>query len=361
MTKAIFVFVAVTGLQAASVGADAQRGAEFFQTQKCVICHVANGVGEPKAPDLGRRYDRDYTPAGIAARMWNHAPVMWAAMGKQNIAPPSVTEDQARDLFAFFYSVRYFEKPGEAQRGKRVFESKHCAECHSITGGGPGTPVDKWESLTDPIVLAERMWNHADRMKGALAARKIEWPEISAQELNDLLVYLQNLPQTRGAKLQFVLPGPGGEALFEQKGCANCHKGKNALERRLADNTLTDVAASMWNHAGLMQQSHPDLTVSEMRQILGYVWAKQFFDSKGHNVPGKKTFESKKCGTCHDDRASGAPILPAAGATYSAIGMVSVLWRHGPAMLQNMQAKKISWPQFSPTEMDNLIAYLNSR
>lgn len=359
MTKVLLVFFAATGLWAASTDADAQRGADFFKTQNCGTCHNSTAS---KAPDLSQRYDRDYTPAGIAARMWSHAPVMWTAMGQQNIAPPAVTTDQARDLFAFFYSVRYFEKPGEAQRGKRVFESKHCVECHSISGGGPGTPVDKWESLSDPVVLAQRMWNHVDRMKGELAARRIQWPLLSSQELDDLLVYLQNLPQTRATKLQFVLPSSeGGDALFQQKGCTVCHKGGLALENRLADATLTDVAAAMWNHAPQMQQPHPELTVTEMGQILGYAWAKQFFTSKGDAGKGKKTFESKKCASCHEDRSSGAPALSKPGEPYSAITMVSVLWKHGPTMLKSMQAKKIAWPQMTQNEMANLIAYLNTR
>jgi hypothetical protein len=41
--------------------------------------------------------------------------------------------------------------------------------------------------------------------------------------------------------------------------------------------------------------------------------------------------------------------------------MVDVLWKHGPNMLEKMQARHIPWPQLSQTEMANLIAYLNSR
>src|SRR5579871_2223335 len=68
--------------------ADARHGADFFRTQGCENCHAVKGAGAAKAPDLGRRLDRDYTPAGIAARMWSHAPVMWAGMAKENIPAP---------------------------------------------------------------------------------------------------------------------------------------------------------------------------------------------------------------------------------------------------------------------------------
>jgi len=347
----------------AGVAADARRGSEFFRAQYCINCHAIEGVGGKEGPDLGQRFDRNYTPAGIASRMWDHAPVMWKAMSQQKIPLPAISADRAADLFAFFYAVRYFEKPGEAERGKRIFQSKHCNDCHSLTSGsGPGNPVDHWESLADPIVLVERMWNHSDLMKGEMATRKIQWPQLTSQDLDDLLVYLQNLPQTKNAKLAFTLPSSdGGEALFKEKGCANCHKGELALEYRLGDSTLTNVAAAMWNHNPQMQQPHPQFTLPEMRQLLGYIWAKQFFYTRGDVARGHKIFESKKCANCHNDSSSGAPALGKPSEPYSAITMVDVLWKHGPNMLEKMQARHIPWPQLSQTEMANLIAYLNSR
>ena len=352
-------------LRAASTLPDARRGSEFFRTQLCVNCHAVQGEGGTQAPDLGRRFDRNYTPAGIASRMWDHAPVMWRAMNEQKIPLPKVSAEQAADLFAFFYSVRYFEKPGEAERGKRLFQSKHCSDCHALTAAvssGPGTPVERWESLADPTVLVERMWNHSDLMKGEMATRKIRWPELTSQDLDVLLVYLQNLPQTRGTRLEFTLPsGEGGEALFQEKGCSNCHKGSMALEYRLGDSTLTEVAAAMWNHNPQMQKPHPQLTLPEMRVLLGYIWGKQFFFTRGDAARGHKTFESKKCASCHNDSSSGAPALGKPAQPYSAVSMVAVLWRHGPAMFESMQARHIPWPQLTQTEMANLIAYLNSR
>ena len=347
---------------AAWADADARAGADFFQAQQCVTCHSVKGQGANKAPDLGRRFDRDYTPAGIAARMWDHAPIMWAQMNAQSMPLPKVGTEQAANLFAFFYSVRYFEKPGEAERGKRVFEAKHCAECHSITGTSVGPPVDQWASLSDPVVLVHRMWNHADTMKREMATRKIQWPELTSQDLDDLMVYLQNLPQTKGARLEFSLPtSDDGAALFEQKGCAGCHTGSLSLENRLGDSTLNDVAVALWNHAPKMQESHPELSLTEMRAILGYVWARQFFQTRGDAERGHKVFDGKKCAVCHNDPSSDAPALSKPAQPYSSIAMVAVLWQHGPNMLHRMQEKHIAWPQLSPADMVNLIAYLNSR
>jgi mono/diheme cytochrome c family protein len=365
MLKMVFVpFIVALCAVAAWADADARRGDEFFKTQGCVNCHAVKGIGAQKAPDLGRRLDRDYTPAGITARMWSHAPVMWAAMSQANIAPPKVTVDQAADLFAYFYAARFFEKPGEAERGKRLFQEKHCSVCHSLTaaGGGIGPPVEKWESLQAPIVLIAHMWNHQSQMHNAMAARGIAWPQLTSQDLSDMLVYLQNLPQTRGSEHFIDLPSPeNGEALFREKGCIECHVGKLALENRLGDSTLTDIAAAMWDHAPQMRQPPPELSVDQWRQLVSYVWAKQFFATKGDAARGRKVFEAKKCSVCHNDPNSGAPNLSKPAQPYSAISMVSVLWQHGPTMLAKMQEKHINWPQFTQDEMANLIAYLNSR
>ena len=370
MNKAAFILVVsilglTTGVRAAPADADARRGADFFEAQRCVACHSVRGSGGGKAPDLGRRLDRDYTPAGIAARMWDHAPVMWAAMALDNMPIPKINPDEAADLFAYFYAARYFEKPGEAQRGKRFLEEQRCTECHSMAGvgGTVGPPVEKWESLSAPIVLIERMWNHQTQMHNAMAARRIPWPQVTPQNLTDMLVYLQNLPQTRNTQAILLLPSPGqgGEALFRDKGCAECHKGALALESRLGDSTLTDVAAAMWNHAPQMRQPPPELTVTEWRQLISYVWAKQFFAIRGDVARGHKVFDSKKCSVCHNDPSSGAPNLSKPAEPYSAITVVSALWLHGPVMLKMMQQKHIVWPQLTQNEMANVIAYLNSR
>ena len=40
--------------------------------------------------------------------------------------------------------------------------------------------------------------------------------------------------------------------------------------------------------------------------------------------------------------------------------MISTLWRHGPRMLKDMEAKRLPWPKFTARQMSDLIAYLNA-
>ncbi len=348
-------------LGAISVPGDAQRGLEVFKSQRCVTCHSVNGEGGRVAPDLGKRTGRSYSPSGMASLMWNHAPAMWSAMEKSGIQRPELSEDQAADLFAYFYAARYFEKPGDASRGRQVFVSKHCTECHNLTGANPegGPPVVQWKSLGDPILLAEQMWDHSSPMSVLMARKKITRPALTGQDITDLLVYLQNLPQTKGVKPAFApASAETGQMLFQVKGCADCHKGSNSLENRLPNRTFADLAAEMWNHAPKMRQPPPQLNGEEMRRIVGYLWSIQFFDSKGSSTAGKKVFTQKKCATCHNDASSGAPKLAGERSPYM---MVAALWKHGPAMLDRMRQKRIDWPRFKDAEMADLLSYVKTR
>ncbi|HEY7387537.1 MAG TPA: c-type cytochrome [Bryobacteraceae bacterium] len=348
-------------LLAADIVGDARRGEQIFENQRCIQCHSINGRGGTAAPDLGKHIARELTPAAMAALMWNHAPQMWSAMRQAGIAKGTLSEQSAADLFAYFTAARFFEKPGDAARGKQAFSELHCADCHGITdskaAGAP--PVMKWESLTDTAILVDQMWQHGPRMRQAYADHKVKWSPITGQQLNDILVYLKGLPETRSLASVFELPShANGAQLFQSKGCANCHTGKLALETRLRDQTLTDVAADMWNHQAAMKQA-PELSADEMRQILAYIWMRPRFEGSGDASHGKKVFAEKGCAECHTNGA-GAPNLGKIAGGYSDISIVSALWDHGPRMLELMDQRKIPWPRFTAREMSNLIAYLNS-
>jgi len=355
--------VAWSALAADIIPGDARRGEQLFQSQQCIQCHSVNGQGGKVAPDLAKRIDRDYTPTVMASLMWNHAPQMWTAMTREGVTRPRLSPEAAADLFAYFVSARYFEKPGDAGRGKRAFAEKHCADCHGITtsnaAGAP--PVAKWESLADPVVMAQQMWNHGARMREEFGKRKLSWVSLTAQELTDMLVYLQNLPETRdlARNFRFEAASPGA-ALFQSKGCSGCHTGKMAPERLLHNQTLTDIAVDMWNHQPRMKQPPPALSQEEMREIISYLWARQYLRGEGNADRGKKVFAEMSCATCHNDPASGAPSLAKGKDAYSDITLVSALWEHGPKMLELMTQKKIEWPRFTAQQMSDLIAYLNS-
>ena len=343
---------------------DSERGAKLFENERCVQCHSVNGKGGKMGMDLSSRVDRGFTPALLSSTMWNHAPVMWAAMEGAGIERPKLSPTDAADLFAYLYSTRFFDKPGDAARGKQTFAGKHCADCHGISESRAESapPVVKWGSLGEPMVLVQQMWDHSSSMREAFARRKIAWQELTAQELSDILAYLRNLPETRGMPVRFSFgSGEGGQAIFESKGCVKCHVGKLALEDRLHNLALTEIAVDMWNHAPRMIQPVPQLSEDEMRQLLSYLWMRQFVYAKGDVSRGKQVFTAKRCAECHLGGQNGAPPLPGQGRGYSEVTIISALWKHGPQMFTRMRQSKIGWPRFNnPQQMSDLVAYLNS-
>jgi mono/diheme cytochrome c family protein len=358
----VLSFFAACSLHGAAIAADSTRGAELFTTLSCIQCHSVNGKGGTVAPDLGSRIDRGFTPATLAATMWNHASAMWAAMSDRNIRPGDLDDQGAADLFAYFYSARFFEKPGDAGRGKSVFSASHCPACHDLKEAKVAKPVSQWESLGQPMALVNAMWNHAATMRQEFAQRKLSWPELSAQDLTDILVYLRGLPASRNTVVHVeISTGANGQTLFESKGCAACHTGKNALPAKLKGETLTDIAVGMWNHEPRMPAAPAPLGLDEMREIVSYLWAAQFFQDQGKASAGARVFAAKHCAGCHNDPAGGAPKLTGVKDSFTAATMVSALWHHGPAMLDQMKAKGIRWPRFDGSEMANLIAYLNAK
>lgn len=357
--------------QIAIVPGSSSRGAELFQRKGCVHCHAFNGEGGNGAPDLAQRSERAYTPALLASVLWNHSPAMWSAQNAGQIRP-MLSSAETADLFAYFYSLLYFSIPGDASRGKLVFEQKNCARCHAKTNIGP--PISAWAEVKDPISWAERMWNHSGKMYTEMSRIDIPWPRFTTQNMVDLLVYLRNLPAARSHSATFRPGDPEkGRRTFERS-CESCHSfGARTAEHKIdllkmrAVRTLTGYVTAMWNHAPLMRKragnNFPTLNFDEMSDLVAYLFAQRYFYEEGNVSRGAHVFESKKCVVCHEQRRqeTRAPDLSMAAERYSPITMSTAIWRHGPAMLEMMKKEKLPWPQFTGPEMANLIAYLNSR
>lgn len=364
MTRCLIAFLLVSTASAATIAMDSMRGETVFASESCIQCHAINGKGGHIAPDLGKIIDRNFTPAALASTMWNHAPTMWATIQKQNVKRSALDDQAAADLFAYFYSARFFDKPGDAGRGKHLFHERTCDQCHGITQSpNPAAPpVAAWKSLGHPIELTQAMWNHSGAMYAEIQRKKMSWPQLTSQDLSDLLVYFRNLPGAPPHEATFITTaGSHGQELFNSKGCKACHDSSTLLFRTGLDNrTLTDIAAALWNHAPRMKTPPAHFELSEMRELVSYLWASQFFTVYGNADRGKKVFTGKHCASCHDDPSSGAPDLSKRRESLNGSAMVSVLWRHGPQMLEQMRKKGIKWPRFESNEMADVIAYLNS-
>jgi mono/diheme cytochrome c family protein len=262
---------------AADWQANADRGPSVLKEQGCTNCHAIGSSGKGVAATaLSRALNREYTPAGLTATLWNHAPQMWSAMEAKGMTKPSMSEQDAADVFAYFASLRYFEQMGESSRGARLFRSKQCVECHAVAGKGSGValPVTEWDAVDDPLALVGKMWNHIPQMRVAMSKRKVNWPSLNPQELSDIMLYVRGLREAKGVRpsMSFEMPSlEGAEGLVEAHGCATCHKGELQFDRQLGDRTLTEISAAMWNHGPKMVQNPATIPPGEMRKIVGWV------------------------------------------------------------------------------------------
>jgi mono/diheme cytochrome c family protein len=162
-------------------------GRELFKSKGCARCHVKDEAGESIGPDLfnGKWY---MTATEIAGEMWNHGPAMWSLMQKLGITPDRFEDDELADVIAYLYLVRSAKGSENAARGRELFSSKHCAQCHEP--GGPGPDLATVPQLDSPIHFAAEMWNHAPRMQAFVSHAGIDWPTFEADDVSDLVSYL---------------------------------------------------------------------------------------------------------------------------------------------------------------------------
>jgi mono/diheme cytochrome c family protein len=312
----------------------------------------------------------------VAAIMWNHAPTMWEDMAFVGYRASELTPRDAADLLAFLFVAGYLEEPGNPQRGRAVIAQMGCQDCH-MTGEGEletGPDLALWSSTANPILWAQRLWNHAPRMEQAMEAEGIEWPELTPGQVVDVLAYLRTIGT--GSRQVPELPGDpwSGRILFRQR-CQSCHSAEGEggdvgpdLGASDATGSLSGFAASLWNHAPAMGErmkelgiDRPTFTEKEMADLVTYLFAIRYFAAPGDAEAGEEVY-LRNCGFCHGEAGAGGvgPGLRALGARSSATFMAATLWNHGPRMYQEMQRQGREWPRFEVNEMRDLIEYLRS-
>jgi cytochrome c len=67
---------------------------------------------------------------------------MWEGMRAKKIAYPDLDHEDMANLFAFLYTARYVDEPGDERRGERLFASKGCVRCHGQQGTASGLAPD---------------------------------------------------------------------------------------------------------------------------------------------------------------------------------------------------------------------------
>lgn len=358
---------------------DPKSGIKIFFEKGCIRCHSILGEGGRTAPDLARTPARHLGAAELVAAMWNHAPAMWEKMTLERLTAPEFSTDEMTDLFAFLYSVRSLDEPGDPDLGRQFLRRK-CLACHSVEGSGGrlGPDLREWVRYRNPVSWIQAMWNHALPMQAAMARRGLDWPQLASDDMANLMAYLRTMATGPGDRVYLGPAEPDtGRRLFRSKGCAACHAIRGAGGRRGPDlglrslpRTLGQFATLMWNHAPAMtrvmaaEHVRPaQFTNQEMADLIAYLFSERYFEVRGSAAKGARSFEDKGCSGCHGpgaDADSPAVSLEGWRGRASPLSFAAALWNHGPVMLASMQQRNLPWPRFRAGEMSDLMEFLSS-
>jgi cytochrome c2 len=151
-----------------------ENGRKIFADKGCIKCHAIFGKGGKEAPDLGKAVSRANVTS-LITQMWNHY----------------FHETEMNDLIVFLYSLNYEDKSGDNAKGERIFRDNRCVDCHFKTDADKQKIVGDIKSA-NAILFATHLWNHIPAMEAAMVTQAVPWPEMSGQDLRDVLAFLRN-------------------------------------------------------------------------------------------------------------------------------------------------------------------------
>ena len=361
---------------------DPTKGSRLFVNKGCVRCHALKGDGGKVGPDFGR-VDLGNTQLELAAKLWNHIPSMNVGMERARMIKPNMTGQEFTEISAYLYFLKFFDEPGDATRGKFIFNEKGCSSCHLLSGKGKeGEPgLDQFPQNISPVFLTQSIWNHGPVMIAHMVKLGMKWPIFEGSEMMDLLEYIKL--NTKGVKeTAFITPGNSreGKQVFAAKGCIKCHAvrgegGKEAedLGKRAKTfyKSLTQIASIMWNKGpavlGKMSQTQigiPKFTPKEMADLIAYLYFLHFIDEPGNPVNGKKIFSESGCSKCHGVDGKPGELMTISLSKYQKTGnpmdIVASIWNHSTEIEKAMREKGISWPRFKKGELADLLEFIRT-
>ncbi len=270
--------------------------------------------------------------------------------------------------------------PEDPARGRQLFISKGCVNCHAIKGEGGKIGPDLGKiDLGDPqLDLAAKIWNHTPSMIIEMEKGGVIKPTLSGQEFTEISAYLYFLKF-------FDEPGnpARGRSVFAEKGCYLCHppsgKGKEGtpgLQEFPKNISPVFLSQAIWNHsldmiARMVEigMKWPKFWGTEMMDLLEYIKAnakgveEPAFFKPGNPKEGKRVFDTKGCNKCHSIQGVGpkgeVDLGKIAKTFYTSLTQIaSSMWNKGPTVLVKMLQTQSGILKFTSKEMADLLAYL---
>lgn len=262
---------------------DSARGSELFTEKRCIRCHQVRGRGGVLGPNLDHLAGYD-SPIEVAAAMWNHGPKMTQMMRDRGIARPQFSGRELRDLIAYLEAAPrslptgpLYVVPGRLSEGRRLFEEKHCIECHRVRnrGGTVGPDLSTDVEYSGLIDFAAEMWNKVPAMLRAMRQRDIDPPHLTPGEMAHLVEYLY-----AGRYFGDAGVADQGRALVGAKGCLDCHqldgRGGTAagdLTQARGLDSPGAVVAALWNHVNVAGSASgwSSLSAAQVADLTAYL------------------------------------------------------------------------------------------
>ncbi len=350
---------------------NAFKGRQLFEEKRCATCHSVWGSGGTLGPEItvavaGKNfYD-------LVGDFWNHTPQMIEQVGRLGYAWPTLDPAEMGDILSYLYYVRLIDEPGDPDRGAEAYGRLRCATCHRLgaSGGRTAPPLDRFGAYVSPTALAQAMWNAGPAMQQEQVREGTPIPNFAGHDVADLQAYIRREGRrpNRDVLLQ-PLPSPArGADVFTAKRCGACHGGSRAapnLTRSALAKPVSEITALLWNHSYAMSGrmraqgvAFPRFSGTEMADLIAHLYYLGYLGEEGDAKAGAAVFAAKGCGTCHNDRSTGAPRLGDVARIADRSALASAMWNHAPQMHSIMAERAAFWPKFEPGEMRNLAAYL---
>jgi mono/diheme cytochrome c family protein len=170
---------------------DPARGQVSFEAKSCASCH------KPQAQaTLGPDFSSSGSAASLSsliASLWNHYPKMSKTIATSGVRYPKIEKDEMADILAYIYWLKATGLGGNSVAGRDLYQSRHCAACHSTSGSKPpvAPSLVKSQTTESAYSLLAAIWNHGPRMESLLRERNITWPPLTGDEMRDLVAFFR--------------------------------------------------------------------------------------------------------------------------------------------------------------------------